>query len=98
MQQFTIALVRVTHSGYITIYINGISHLTFLIIRNVLYLEYKPQNDAGTLLNKRRSIDVTGFHQRKKKKIKKKRLCGLDCKYDVVSHQYHKELDWSLTC
>lgn len=35
MQQFTIALVRVTYSVYITIYINGISHLTFSIIHNV---------------------------------------------------------------
>lgn len=68
MQQFTTALVRVTYSVYITIYINGISHLTFSIIHKVLYLEYNPQNDAGTLLNKTKEIlTLQGFTLRKKK-------------------------------
>lgn len=44
--------------------------LTFLIIHNVPYLEYKPQNDAGTLLNKMLNLDITGFHILKKKKKK----------------------------
>lgn len=36
--------------------------LTFLIIHNVPYLEYKPQNDAGTLLNRMLNLDITGLH------------------------------------
>lgn len=66
MQQCTIALVHVTYSGYITIYINGIPHdSTFLIIHNVLYLEYKPQNDAGTWFKfKKKKKKVYSWHYR----------------------------------
>lgn len=95
MQQFTIALVRVTYSGYITIYINGISQLTFSIIHNVLYLEYNPQNDAGTLLNKTKEIlTLQGFT------LMKKKICFLvefDRRrgrtviiYDVITYNHHK--------
>lgn len=46
-------------------------------------LEYKPQEDAGTLLNK--TLDITGFHT--------KRLYGWIVS-DVMNREHHRELNW----